>query len=204
MTSVMAGVAMVRGATFTMNTNVRGSQITVGQLLTHSSGLACDDDNDDSPGNEDVMQSAHSKEDWYDFFMALPRVNAPGTTYAYCSAGINMVGSVIRDAAHQWLPAFFDERIARPLQMSRYAINLMPNGAAYSAGGMQLLPRDLLKFGQLYLNGGTWNGSRARHGERGTEHQELGPHVRPSQGRDGDDASGQQKAAHSAPSRESR
>ncbi|MBC7843552.1 MAG: beta-lactamase family protein [Gemmatimonadaceae bacterium] len=160
MTSVMDGVAMLRGATFTMDTKVRGSQITVGQLLTHSSGLACDDDNDDSPGNEDTMQSAHSKEDWYDFFMALPRVHPSGSTYAYCSAGINMVGSVIRDATHQWLPAFFDERIARPLQMTHYAINLMPNGEAYSAGGMQLLPRDLLKFGQLYLNGGTWNGTR--------------------------------------------
>ncbi len=30
----------------------------------------------------------------------------------------------------------------------------------YGGGGMQLLPRDFIKFGQLMLNGGTWGGRR--------------------------------------------
>jgi CubicO group peptidase (beta-lactamase class C family) len=50
--------------------------------------------------------------------------------------------------------------VARPLQFGRYAINLMPDGQAYSAGGMFLRPRDFLKLGQLYLSGGVWNGRR--------------------------------------------
>ncbi|MDB4889849.1 MAG: nylB, partial [Gemmatimonadetes bacterium] len=108
MTSVMAGVAMYRGATFDMSTPVGGTAITVGQLLTHTSGKACDDDDDASPGNEDTMQSQSAQNDWYKFFLALPEVHKPGTTYAYCSAGINMVGSVIGKATHSWLPLFFD------------------------------------------------------------------------------------------------
>ena len=35
-----------------------------------------------------------------------------------------------------------------------------PVSEAYMAGGGQFLPRDFLKFGQLILNGGTWNGRR--------------------------------------------
>jgi len=160
MTSIMAGVAMYRGAKFDMSTRVGGTAITVGQLLTHTSGLACDDDDDASPGNEDTMQSQHIQNDWYKFFLALPRKHEPGTTYAYCSAGINMAGSVIANATHTWLPLFFDRYLARPLQMTRYGVNLMPTGEAYSGGGMHMLPRDFMKFGQLYLDGGRWNGNR--------------------------------------------
>jgi len=36
----------------------------------------------------------------------------------------------------------------------------MPTGEAYAGGGMYMRPRDFLKFGQLYLNGGTWHGVR--------------------------------------------
>jgi CubicO group peptidase (beta-lactamase class C family) len=35
-----------------------------------------------------------------------------------------------------------------------------PAGHPYGGGGMQLLPRDFMKLGQLMLNGGTWEGRR--------------------------------------------
>jgi CubicO group peptidase (beta-lactamase class C family) len=162
-TSVMAGVAMQRGAPFDMSTTVgppTAPVATIGQLLSHTSGLACDDDDDASPGNEDTMQSQQAESNWYRFFLALPRAHPPGSRYSYCSAGINMVGSVIGDATSAWLPRFFDEQLATPLQISTYAMNLMPSGEAYMGGGLHLLPRDALKFGELYLRGGIWHGRR--------------------------------------------
>jgi CubicO group peptidase (beta-lactamase class C family) len=163
-TSVLAGAAMYRGARFDMDTAVApgagGAPITVGQLLAHTSGLACDDDDDGSPGNEDAMQAQRAQPDWYRFTLALPRAHPPGTTYAYCSAGINLVGHVVGRATGTWLPAFFDRAVARPLGIAHYAVNLMPTGEAYAGGGMQLRPRDFLKIGQLYLDGGVWRGVR--------------------------------------------
>ena len=50
----------------------------------------------------------------------------------------------------------------------------------------------------------TSSADRARRGERGTEHQELSPHARPSKGRADDEHPGQQKATHGAPPRKSR
>ena len=36
----------------------------------------------------------------------------------------------------------------------------MPTGEGYQGGGAYLLPRDFLKVGQAYLNGGAWHGRR--------------------------------------------
>jgi CubicO group peptidase (beta-lactamase class C family) len=165
MTSIMAGAAMQRGATtngaaLSARTPVGATGITLGHLLSHSAGLACNDDDDTSPGNEDTMQSQQTQNDWYAFFMALPRLTAPGSTYSYCSAGINMTGSVIGQATRLWLPRLFESGLARPMSFGTYGINLMPTGEAYSGGGMRIRPRDLLKFGQLYLDDGLWQGVR--------------------------------------------
>lgn len=173
--SVMAGVAMDRGARFSISTPLyslfphagsganadeRRGRITVGQLLTHSTGLACDDNDDNSPGNEAAMQSQDQQPNWYRYFLDLPVAREPGTAYAYCSGGINLVGGVVGEATKTWLPEYFDRYIARPLGIDDYGMNLMPTGEAYGGGGMRMRSRDFLKFGQLYLNGGTWNGAR--------------------------------------------
>ena len=159
-TSIMVGAAIHHGAALDSGTALAGGAITLGNLLTHSSGLACDDDDDASPGNEDTMQAQTAQPDWYAYFMALPQVHAPGTRYAYCSAGVNMVGQMLGKSTGLWLPRMFDSFLARPMQFADYGINLMPSGEAYSGGGMHLLPRDFLKFGQLYLDGGLWHGKR--------------------------------------------
>lgn len=158
-TSLMAGIAMDEHKSLTINTPLKG-KITLGHLLTHSSGLACDDNDDKSPGNEGVMQSQQKQPDWVRYFFDLPAVHEPGTTYAYCSAGINAAAGIVRQTAGTWLPEFFDRAIAQPLRLGPYHLNLMPNGEAYGGGGTYMRPRDFLKLGQLYLNGGTWNGRR--------------------------------------------
>lgn len=160
MTSIMVGAAMHRGARLSSRSRLPGSRITLGHLLSHSSGKACDDDDDASPGNEDTMQRQQTQPDWFAFFDELPTAHEPGASYAYCSAGINVAGRFIGRATGQWLPRFFDEALARPMQFGAYGINLMPTGEAYSGGGMHLLPRDLLKFGPLMLSGGIWRGRR--------------------------------------------
>ena len=172
--SVLAGVAMDHGAPLSMETSLysmfptesdtradpRKLRITVGHTLTHSTGLACDDNDDNSPGNEDKLQSQPGQRDWYRYMLDLAMVHDPGTVYAYCSGTMNLAGGAIARATGTWLPDYFDRYVARPLQIDHYAMNLMPTEQWYAGGGVYMRPRDLLKFGSLYLNGGLWNGTR--------------------------------------------
>jgi CubicO group peptidase (beta-lactamase class C family) len=106
------------------------------------------------------MTTQTQQTDLWKYTLDLRQVYDPGTHYAYCSANTNLVGGALTTATHTWLPELFDRSVARPLQFGRYYWNLAPNGEGYQGGGARVRPRDLLKIGQLWLDGGVWNGKR--------------------------------------------
>jgi CubicO group peptidase (beta-lactamase class C family) len=173
--AVMLGAAMLEGARLSPETQItrllagrgpfanpdpRKDAITLAHLMTHSAGLACNDNDDASPGNEETMQMQRAQPDWWKHTLDLPMAHEPGVRYAYCSANTNLVGAALTTATRTWLPALFERTIARPLEFGRWHWNLIPNGEGYLGGGARLLPRDLLKIGQMYLDGGVWKGKR--------------------------------------------
>ncbi len=173
--SPIIGIALDRRARFTLNTpacslftsyasfannDPRKERITVEHLLTMASGLDCDDNDDDSPGNEDTMQNQRAQLDWYKYALDLPMAHEPGEQGAYCSAGINLLGGIIANATGTWLPEFVHEYIAGPLNFGRYHLNLTPLKDVYLGGGAYMRPRDFMKLGELFLRGGKWNGKQ--------------------------------------------
>ena len=175
LTSVLLGIAIHKGALASVDEPVyplfggakafehpdpRKERMTVRHLVTMSSGLHCDDDDGSSPGNEDTMQSQDEQLDWYQYTLDLPMVREPGEAGAYCTAGIHLIGGVLRQATGLSLPRFFQEELAEPLDMPYYQMNLSPTYRGYMGGGIRLRPRDFLKLGQLYLDGGVWRGRR--------------------------------------------
>lgn len=173
--SVLLGAAMMRGVRIApesrlapllvteapfANPDPRKDRITLAHLMTHSSGLACDDNDDASPGNEGTMLTQERQPDYWKYTMDLPMSHDPGEHYAYCSATMNLMSGALTRATGTWLPALFHRDVARPLQFGHYHFNLSPALEGYLGGGAYLRPRDLLKLGQLYLDGGVWNGRR--------------------------------------------
>ena len=144
------------------NDDLRKQAMTVANLMTMSSGYACDDNDAASPGNEDTMQTQTAQPDWYKYTLDLPIVAEPGTHAVYCSAGINLLGGIISRTTGAWLPDYFYDSFAQPMQFRQYGMWLMPPplDTAYMAGGDYFLPRDFLKFGQLFLDHGRWNGTQ--------------------------------------------
>jgi CubicO group peptidase (beta-lactamase class C family) len=173
--SIMLGAAMLQGAKISQDTPIyqlladrgpfanpdpRKARITLAHLMTHTSGLDCDDNNSDSLGNEGTMTTQRAQPDWWKYTLDLRQVHDPGTHYAYCSANTNHVGGALTTATRTWLPDLFERSVARPLQFGRYYWNIAANGEGYQGGGAFVRPRDLLKIGQLYVAGGEWNGKR--------------------------------------------
>lgn len=142
------------------NPDPRKKDITLGHLMTHSAGLACDDVSGTSPGDEAKVQADRTRPDWAKVTLDLPIEFEPGSHYAYCSMNINLVGATLSQKTGEWLPALFDRQVARPLQFGPYHWNLMGNGEGYLGGGVWVRTRDFLKVGQAYLDGGVWNGRR--------------------------------------------
>jgi CubicO group peptidase (beta-lactamase class C family) len=138
----------------------RKRAMTLEHLLTMSSGYFCDDGNPDAPGNENNLEDQTEQPDWYAFTLALPLATPPGENSVYCSISPNLALGMLARASGESPILTFDRLVAEPLGIDQYVWPLDPTGQAYGGGGVQLRSRDFLKFGQLMLDGGVWNGRR--------------------------------------------
>jgi len=134
--------------------------VTLGHLLTHQSGLDCYDGDSASPGGEDTMWQQDLTPNFWEFTSKLDVVAQPGTRYAYCSGGINLVGAALAGASGETVLSLLETRMFEPLGFKKAYWNVMPSGDAYLGGGGHLRTRDLLKIGQLYLGDGDWLGEQ--------------------------------------------
>lgn len=151
---------MMNGGTFPPDLEPQKRMMTLENLLTMSSGFFCDDNNPDAPGRENHMWQQTEERDFYRFYMKLPMDRKPGEKGVYCSGDPNLALGMVGRATGEDPLYIFDRLLGGPMKIDRYAWNLDPARHPYGGGGLNLLLRDFMKFGQLMLNGGTWQGRR--------------------------------------------
>jgi CubicO group peptidase (beta-lactamase class C family) len=151
---------VMNGGAFPADLEPRKRAMTLEHLLTMSSGYFCDDTDPEAPGGEEIMINQDQEPDYYRFTLKVPMAWAPGEKAVYCSANPNLALGVVGRATGEFPLDAFDRLLGAPLKITRYGWPLDPAGHPYGGGGVQLLPRDFMKLGQLMLNGGTWQGRR--------------------------------------------
>jgi CubicO group peptidase (beta-lactamase class C family) len=139
------------------------TRITIADFLTMSSALDCDDDDPDSPGNELGM---YPKPVWARWAVDLPvkagyvRDAAGRGPFAYCTAGVFLLGQILQRATGQPVDRYIESRLLAPLGITRRAWERSPSGEVMTGGMLRLRTRDLARLGRLMLDRGRWAGKQ--------------------------------------------
>ncbi len=140
------------------NPDPRKKKITLGDLLSMRSGLDCDDRNSASLGNDSIV---YQQPDWARYTIDLPMVADPGMVARYASASPYLAGRLIEHATGQDLLAFAETTLFGPLGFKNHRWpHQTVRGNESTFAQLYVRPRDLLKYGILYLDGGRWQGKQ--------------------------------------------
>ncbi|MGB0960989.1 MAG: serine hydrolase domain-containing protein [Halocynthiibacter sp.] len=88
-------------------------------------------------------------------------IGAPGEAWQYVSIDTHVIGMVIRGATGRSIPDLMSEKIIQPLGLEAAPKYLTDGeGVAFVLGGLNLTTRDYARFGQMILQGGSYNGTQ--------------------------------------------
>ncbi len=127
--------------------------ITVRHLMQMSSGLLW---------TEDSTEYALEKTpDWVQAIVALPQLYAPGNSFNYSTGNTHLASAVLQQATGLPTHAFAAENLLDALNITVEHWGC-PDPQGVDSGGcnVYMTPREMAKFGLLYLRGGLWEGRR--------------------------------------------
>ncbi len=130
----------------TLDSNTR--QITIRHLLTMTAGF------------EWYELNGTSYHDWItsgetiDYVLRQPIVHTPGTQFTYNSGVAHILGVLLQEAVDMSLPKFADSYLFSKIGINHKQWEILEDGHVNGAAGLDLRPRDIARFGQLYLQKG--------------------------------------------------
>lgn len=135
------------------------AKITLKHLLTMSSGFDAIDFGIDRMGQatEDNYQNSS---DWLKTVLEAPMIFEAGTHCNYGSANPYLLSVALANTLDESLLSYIKRKLYDPLGITNYSISKDDKGDPYFGGGSYLIPRDMIKFGELYRNKGIWKGQR--------------------------------------------
>lgn len=140
------------------NMDERKRSLALQNLLTQRSGFACNDHDSKSPGNETKV---YATDDWIRYMLDLPMIDDPGSNGSYCSGNVILLNRIVEKASQRSLYDFARDNLFSKIGVRNFKWEFVP-GKSHAEGFAQLYlrPRDMAKFGLLYLNGGQWKGQQ--------------------------------------------
>ena len=129
--------------------------ITIDNLLSNQSGVSYDEAYNKAAGDETTMGYT---DNWIKYTFDLPMLDTPGKVGRYNSGNPITMGRIIEIASGQPIAEFAVKNLFGPLGITNFKWRFKPDKTeSEDFCQVFLRPRDMAKFGLLYLNNGMWN-----------------------------------------------
>ncbi len=134
--------------------------ITIEHLLTHTSGINWSEWDVPYGSPENTYGQLTDSENWVEFILNQTLVHEPGTVHEYSTGDSHLLSAILYEATGQRTRDYAEEKLFTPLGISDNIWFLDSQGIHFGGSGLELTSPSLAKFGYLYLNNGTWNGTQ--------------------------------------------
>jgi CubicO group peptidase (beta-lactamase class C family) len=137
-------------------------EITVEHLLLMRSGLDWPESSVSYSSRDNILREMMQSRNWVQFVLDRPMATQPGAVFNYSTGDSQLLAAILEQATGMSVQQFARTRLFEPmgLSSSRWSWTSDPQGIAFGGGGLHMTPRDMAKFGYLYLQGGVWQGQQ--------------------------------------------
>jgi len=99
-------------------------------------------------------------EDWVKTFLSMPIAHDPGSKFIYNTSATYMLSALVERVSGEGLLEYLTPRLLDPLGISGIDWEVDPKGTATGGYGLRVKTEDMAKFGQLFLQKGSWQGKQ--------------------------------------------
>ncbi len=110
-----------------------------------------------STGHQNEVALRETKT-WTKAFLAHDVPHKPGAHFCYNTPATYMQSAIVKKVTGENLVDYLKPRLFDPLGIDAPKWDASPEGISLGGYGLYLKTEDIAKFGQLYLQGGKWNG----------------------------------------------
>lgn len=167
-TGILVGLALEKGYIESINDpvskyltdivtfpdNVKAN-ITIDQLLKMTFGHSWN-----GTSSASLYNTWANSQDHLQYIIDLPLVASPGTVFNYSDGASHLLSVIITEATGRNTLDFAKEFLFSPLGITKLRWSKDDKGYTNGAASLQILPADMVKFGNLILNKGMYDGKQ--------------------------------------------
>ncbi|MCY0902118.1 MAG: serine hydrolase [Firmicutes bacterium] len=127
------------------------TRMRIKDLLTMTTGHAAD--------VSGPMRQAGG-DNWVRGFLSLPVEHAPGTHFVYNNGATYMLSAIVTQVTGETVLDYLTPRLFAPLGIENPTWSVCPRGITLGFSELKIGVGDIARFGQLYLQGGVWEGKQ--------------------------------------------
>jgi len=132
--------------------------LTIEDLLTMRSGIDWDDETYPySDPRNDLNQMFNTRQP-VRYILSQDILVTPGTVFEYSNCNSNLLGEIVRRTSLERLDLFSGNYLFSRIGVADFQWQMVTSNMVFASGDLRLRPRDMARFGQLFLDGGSWDG----------------------------------------------